>query len=222
MTWSNATGGKIGSKISIKGDIDADAVVTINCWAWANPSNWSSFVRIIVTDGVWGTPEKVTIAGCGLWNGGNVDVEYLSTDITGPYFKASYSTNGAEWIDGATNSRVAFIDKGANDANSNFANVSCAVFNKSPFVAVFGGSHFAYSASRAILLDVGDRNLFTGTFDNTKAKIYASTPKYLAVSGTASCDILLSQSSDGYYLYLYWIGGNTNYIRAEQWDCVDK
>ena len=37
-----------------------------------------------------------------------------------------------------------------------------------------------------------------------------------------SCDILLSQSSDGYYLYLYWIGGNTNYIRAEQWDCVDK
>ena len=101
-------------------------------------------------------------------------------------------------------------------------NMSCAVFNKSPFVAVFGGSHFAYSASRAILLDVGDRNLFTGTFDNTKAKIYASTPKYLAVSGTASCDILLSQSSDGYYLYLYWIGGNTNYIRAEQWDCVDK
>lgn len=222
MTWSNATGGKIGSKISIKGDIDADAVVTINCWAWASPANWSSFVRIIVTDGVWGTPEKVTIAGCGLWNGGNVDVEYLSTDITGPYFKASYSTNGAEWIDGATNSRVAFIDKGANDANSNFANVSCAVFNKSPFVAVFGGSHFAYSASRAILLDVGDRNLFTGTFDNTKAKIYASTPKYLAVSGTASCDILLSQSFDGYYLYLYWIGGNTNYIRAEQWDCVDK
>ena len=74
MTWSNATGGKIGSKISIKGDIDADAVVTINCWAWASPANWSSFVRIIVTDGVWGTPEKVTIAGCGLWNGGNVDI----------------------------------------------------------------------------------------------------------------------------------------------------
>ena len=45
MTWSNATGGKIGSKISIKGDIDADAVVTINCWAWASPANWSSLLR---------------------------------------------------------------------------------------------------------------------------------------------------------------------------------
>ena len=222
MTWSNATGGKIGSKISIKGDIDADAVVTINCWAWASPANWSSFVRIIVTDGVWGYSRKGYDCGlrtlerrqcrCGI----SVDGYYRTL------FQSQLFDQWGGWINGATNSRVAFIDKGANDANSNFANVSCAVFNKSPFVAVFGGSHFAYSASRAILLDVGDRNLFTGTFDNTKAKIYASTPKYLAVSGTASCDILLSQSSDGYYLYLYWIGGNTNYIRAEQWDCVDK
>ena len=68
MTWSNATGGKIGSKISIKGDIDADAVVTINCWAWASPANWSSFVRIIVTDGVWGTPADSGTAAMSMWN----------------------------------------------------------------------------------------------------------------------------------------------------------
>ncbi len=221
LTWKNTSGGRMGQHISVRGDITRDALITVNCWAWASPANWSSFVRIRVENGVWGEPEKVTIAGCGMWNGGNVDVEYLTTDIAGAYFKASYSTNGLEWIDGATNTRVAFIDKGANDSNSNFSNVSCLYFNGKPYVAVYGGSHFNYSATRAMMFDASDRYSFTGTFDNSAAKYYGSTAKYLSgLTGTASCDVLLCQSSDGYFLYLYWIGGNTGFIRAEQFDCI--
>ena len=223
LVWKNTSGGRMGQHISVRGDITGDALITVNCWAWASPANWSSFVRIRVENGVWGEPEKVTIAGCGMWNGGNVDVEYLTTDIAGAYFKASYSTNGLEWIDGATNSRVAFIDKSGNDANSNFSNVSCLYFNGKPYVAVYGGSHFSYSASRAMMFDASDRNTFTGTFDNSAAKYYGSTPKYISgLTGTASCDVLLCQSPDGYFLYLYWIGGNTNFIRAEQFDCIEQ
>lgn len=223
LTWKNTSGGRMGQHISVRGDITGNALVTVNCWAWALPANWSSFVRIRVENGVWGEPEKVTIMDCGKWNGGNVDVEYLTTDTSGPYFKASYSTNGLEWIDGATDTRVAFIDKGANDGNSNFSNVSCLYFNGKPYVAVYGGSHFNYSATRAMMFDASDRNAFTGTFDDTAAKYYYSTPKYLSnLAGTASCDVLLCQSADGYFLYLYWLGGNTGFVRAEQFDCIEQ
>ena len=223
LVWKNTSGARMGQHISVRGDITRDAVITVNTWAWASPANWSSFVRIVVSGGVWGEPEKVTIAGCGMWNGGNIDVEYLTTDLAGTYFKASYSTNGLEWIDGATNTRTAFIDKDGNDANSNFSNVSCLYFNGNPYVAVYGGSHFNYSASRVLMFDAADRNNFNGTFDASPALYYKSTAKYISgLTGTASCDVLLAQSPDGYFLYLYWIGGNTNFIRAEQFDCIEQ
>lgn len=223
LAWTNNTGARMGQHISVRGDITGKAVITVNAWAWASTPNWSGFVRILVEDGVWGTPELVTITECAKWNGGNVDVEYLTTDITGTYFEAHYSTNGLQWIDGATNARVAFIDKGANDGNSNFSNVSCLLFNGNPYVAVYGGSHFTYTAARVLMLDASNRSNFSGTFDDTPALYYKSTAKYHnPLTGTASCDVLLTQSPDGYFLYLYWIGGNTGFIRAEQFDCIEQ
>lgn len=223
LTWKNTTGARMGQHISVRGDITANAIITVNTWAWASPANWSSFVRIIVTNGVWGEPEKITINDCGKWNGGNVDVEYLTTDVNGTYFEAHYSLNGLEWIDGATNSRVALIEQGGNDANSNFSNVSCTYFNGNPYVAVYGGSHFTYSASRVLMFDASDRNNFTGSYDASPALYYKSTAKYLSdLVGKASADVLLTQSADGYFLYLYWIGGNTGFIRAEQFDCIEQ
>lgn len=213
----------MGQHISARGDITGDAIITVNTWAWASPANWSSFVRIIVKGGVWGEPEKITINDCGKWNGGNVDVEYLTTDVNGTYFEAHYSLNGLEWIDGATNSRVALIEQGQWDANSNFSNVSCTYFNGNPYVAVYGGSHFTYSSTRVLMFDASDRNNFKGSYDESPALYYRSTGKsFSGLVGTASADVLLTQSPDGYFLYLYWIGGNTGFIRAEQFDCIEQ
>ena len=101
--------------------------------------------------------------------------------------------------------------------------MSCLYFNGNPYVAVYGGSHFNYSASRVLMFDAADRNNFNGTFDASPALYYKSTAKYISgLTGTASCDVLLAQSPDGYFLYLYWIGGNTNFIRAEQFDCIEQ
>ena len=223
LNWKNTSGARMGTHISARGDITGSAVITINSWAWASPATWTGFIRIPVEDGVWGTPEVVHITDGGAWNGGHIDVEYLTTDITGPYFKAYYSGNNLQWIDGATNTRVATIDKGANDANSNFNNVSCCVFNGKPYVASYIGSHFTYSACRVEMFDASNRSDFTGTYDESPALYYKSTTKYHSpLVGTASSDVLLCQSSDGYFLYLYWIGGNTNFIRAEQFDCIKQ
>lgn len=223
LTWKNTSGARMGQHISVRGDITDKAIITVNAWAWASPANWHSFIRILVEDGVWGEPEVVTINNSLKWNGGNVDVEYLTTDITGPYFEAHYSNNALQWVDGAANTPVATIDKGGNDANSNFSNVSCSVFNGKPYVAVYGGSHFTYSGTRAMLFDASNRSDFTGTYDDSSALYYTSTPKsFSGLDGTASCDVLLCKSPDGYFLYLYWIGGNTNFVRAEQFDCIKQ
>lgn len=223
LEWKNTSGARMGQHISARGDITGNAIITVNTWAWASPANWSSFVRIIVKDGVWGEPEKVTINGCGMWNGGNVDVEYLTTDVNGIYFEAHYSLNGLEWIDGSTDSRAALIEQGQWDANSNFSNVSCTYFNGNPYVAVYGGAHFTYSSTRALMFDASDRNNFKGSYDDSPALYYKSTGKnFSGLVGTASADVLLYPSPDGYFLYLYWIGGNTGFIRAEQFDCIEQ
>lgn len=214
---------RMGQHVSVRGDITDKAIITINTWVWAGTPSWSGFIRILVEDGVWGEPEVVTINNSLKWNGGNVDTEYLTTDVTGPYFEAHYSTNALQWVDGATNECVATIDKGGNDANSNFSNVSCLYFNGKPYVATYGGSHFTYTAARMLMFDASNRSDFTGTFDESPALYCKSTAKYHSpLVGTASCDVLLTQSSDGYFLYLYWIGGNTNFVRAEQFDCIKQ
>ncbi|MCM1301731.1 MAG: DUF5018 domain-containing protein [Alistipes senegalensis] len=227
LTWKNTSGTRMGQHISVRGDITQNAIITINTWAWAGTPSWSSFVRIIVENGVWGEPEKVTISGCGLWRTGDVDVEYLTTDVTGPYFKASYSANSLDWIDGATDARVAYIGPGATESgNENLSSVSCLTFNDTPYVAIYISAHFANSNTRALLFNASSQSAFSGTFDNSAAKYYGSSNKVfwgaLDSSVTASGDVLLTQSPDGYFLYLYWIGGNSNFIRAEQFDCIEQ
>ncbi len=220
VTWTNNTGSRMGAHISVRGDISDKAVITINAW-----SGGTRFIRILVEDGVWQEPELVVITGCGSWGTGNVDVEYLTTDITGPYFKVNYSTNSLEWIDGATNARVAVIGPGAADnGNSNCNNVSCCYFNGKPYVALYSNAHFTNSSTRALLFDASSQSDFTGTFDDSPAKYYGSTPIQFwgAIDGTtASGDVLLT-SPDGYHLYWYWISGNARFIRAEEFDCLKQ
>ena len=116
---------------------------------------------------------------------------------------------------------MATIQQGEWDGNSNFSNVSCLYFNGNPYVAIYGGSHFTYSGTRAMLFDASNRSDFTGSYDDSPALYYTSTAKsFSGLDGTASCDVLLTKSPDGYFLYLYWIGGNTGFVRAEQYDCL--
>ena len=39
LTWKNTSGGRMGQHISVRGDITGNALVTVNCWAWASPAH---------------------------------------------------------------------------------------------------------------------------------------------------------------------------------------
>ncbi|MDE6864783.1 MAG: DUF5018 domain-containing protein, partial [Alistipes sp.] len=225
MTWPNTLCNRMGSHISVRGDITGKAIITIN--GWSGSAGWSSFIRILVEGGVWGEPELVTITNSIDWKNGSVDIEYLTTDITGPYFNAITQKN-LQWIDGATNECVASIEAQTDDdKNNNFSNVSCLYFNSKPYVAAYGGAHFGNSGTRVVLCDTSSQSAFTGTFDDSPAIYYSSTPKkfWSEISGANTSDVLLCQSPDGYFLYLYWITCNNNgfgFIRAEQFDCIKQ
>jgi len=222
-TYNIGAGARIGSKISVSGDIKGDAIIIINDWFWTSPAACREFIRIRVTDGVLGTPEAVTLTGTFAWNGGNVDLVYSSSDITSDLFVTSYSGNSLEVVNGATNAQKGIIGKGANDANSNFASVDFAKFNKASYVVIYGGSHFTYSATRAMLFDVSTLASFTGTFDNSTAKIFTSPTFYAsALSGTAYPDVLLSITDDGFMMNMFFVGSNNGVLQAYQFDCIDK
>ena len=90
-------------------------------------------------------------------------------------------------------------------------------------MAVYGGAHFTYSATRAMMFDVSTLANFSGTFDNSSAKIFTSPTFYAsALSGTAYPDVLLSVSDDGFMLYMYFVGSNNGVLQAYQFDCIDK
>jgi len=222
-TYNIGLGARIGSKISVSGDIKGDAIIIINDWYWTSPAACREFIRIKVTGGVLGAPEAVTLTGVLAWNGGNVDLVYSSSDITSDLFVTSYSGNSLEVVNGATNAQKGIVTKGANDANSNFSCVDFAKFNKASYVVVYGGAHFTYSATRAMLLDVSTLASFSGTFDNTSSKIFTSPTFYASsLSGTAYSDVLLNVSDDGFMMNLYFVGSNNGVLQAYQFDCIDK
>ena len=222
-TYNIGAGAKMGSKISVIGDINNNAIITVNAWYWTNPAACREFIRFKVNAGVISAPEVVTITGCSPWNGGNVDMVYTSSDPTSDYFVTSYSGNNLEIINGQTNAQKGIVTKGQYDANSNFACVDVAKFNKASYVAVYGGAHFTYSATRAILMDVSTLTNFKQTFDNTLSKVYATDPLTVgALSGTAFPDIILSVSDDGFYMYMFFVGSNNGILQAHQFDCIDK
>lgn len=222
-TYTAGAGARIGYKISVAGNINTNAIITINDWYWTSPAACREFLRIKVTNGVFGTPEAVTLTGTLAWNGGNVDVVYASEDPTSDIFVTSYSGNSLEVCNGATLAQKGIIGKGANDANSNFACVDFTKFNNASYVAVYGGAHFTYSATRAMMFDVSTLASFSGTFDNSSAKIFTSPTFYAsALSGTAYPDVLLSPTDDGFMLNMYFVGSNNGVLQAYQFDCIDK
>ncbi len=222
-TYNIGAGARIGTKISVSGNINDDAIIIINDWYWTSPAACREFIRIKVTDGVIGTPEAVTLTGTYAWNGGNVDLVYSSADPTSDLFVTSYSGNSLEVVNGATNAQKGIIGKGSIDANSNFACVDFTTFNKASYVAVYGGAHFTYSATRAMLFDVSTLSTFTGTFDNSSSKVFTSPVFYAgSLSGTAYPDVLLSVSDDGFMMYMYFVGSNNGILQAYQFDCIDK
>lgn len=221
-TYNAGVGVKMGAKINVQGDLNGNAIITVPTWAWASPATHSEFIRWVVTNGVVGGPEIVSVSNVSKWSSGNSDLVYSSANVTDNYFVTSYSGNKLDAVDGATNTGVAQLGTSTWGANSNFNCVDAVEFNKAKYVALYGGMHFTYSQCLGYMYDVTSLTQFTGLLNDSPAKVFMTNEYKFGTPVTASSDILMVPSPDGYKLRLYYTDANSRSLVAWEFDCIEK
>lgn len=232
LKWN--TGGRaLGRKISVTGSIDKNAIIVAPIYGWNQ-----DFARWQIIDGVLQseTPE-IIVTNVNHWGSAADIVQTSATDINSDYFVASYAFNVFCWVDGVSNKIKARLDP--MDINFLHNCVDYIEFNKAPY-AVTALIDIAYwagwnPADMVWLLDVGDINKFYGALDCALVPSDNPSPTIVwktlndtwgaqAASGprndNLTADVLLAQSDDGYYMYLYFLFTN-GFVVGYQFDCID-
>ncbi len=211
ISLSNPYGVSFGKKISVYGDITSDAIITAPLWYGANADGFM-FVRWVVSAGVVGEAEKITVAGVkpDSWNG-NMDVCYASTDASsGTYYTAAYSANEINEVSSADNTLLGCVSGTLMDTSFNVSCVDAVEVEGSKYVATLAGAHFTYGGTPTVYLyDVTSLASYPAQVAFT-----VTTARYNSGSG-ASGDILLEAS--GSNINMFFIDGYDGTIAYYQY-----
>lgn len=214
-------GSAIGRKLSIRGSLDGDAIITAPYLGTSG-----QFARWQVINGTLKsqTPDLVISQGTGSW-GDNADVVYSDpTDPESDYFAAFYSTpRNICWFNGQTKS----IRYNGPEISANWIQnaIDYKVFNKVPYVLSNSVNSFTWGTDDSIyLFDLAGNSLDNqplnfgtdglGINGNYGAKALGNQ------NGNGTGDVALKVSSNGYYLYIYFMFTN-GYVGCVQCDCID-
>lgn len=211
----------MGRKVSIIGSLNKDAIITAPIYSTAG-----QFARWEVKNGalVSATPTIVTAAGLGSW-GTNADIIYTNpSDVRSNYIGAFYTTpRSACLFDGATNS---ILSKGP-EISSNWVQnaVDYIQFNKLGYAITNSVNSFSWGSDDCLYMyDLGGNALDNQAIDFSAAGLNINGnygAKALgAVNGNATSDVAFKVSSDGFYLYIYFMFTN-GYVGCIQCDCID-
>lgn len=227
LSWTNTSGFPI-SRIVVRGNIDANAVIVATCNGIDGASS-SQVVRWDITGGVIGAPQTISFSGVGGWGGGasNTRVTPLSTSKADGYFLSYYSANTLYHVDGATNAGTSKIVYG--DGSSwgyNLNRLDVRTFNNARYLVMGLMSHFPQWAMNAsvYLYDVTSLGTLTGDVTNSPALVFQKgLGSNSAADGiSANGDVILVPSSNGFYMHLYYWDNNTKMLGAYSFDCIDR
>ncbi len=206
----------LGRKISIKGSIDKDAIITAPIYA---PGN--QFLRWQVKNGalVSTTPQKITITGIEATWTNNCDIVYSDPSNLNSDYYASYYAKPYQFarIDGTTNAVKGWGPVIVSNWVPNA--VDYVVFNKNPYAVQNTVNGFTWGSDDSILL-------FDASSVNTLAAPIWAAPigKYggkdnAGQNANATGDVVLKVSDDGYYMYLYFMFTNGQVV-CVQYDAI--
>jgi hypothetical protein len=215
IEWNG--GVAIGRKLSVKGSIDGNAIITAPILAAGN-----QFARWQVIGGVLQsqTPTIVTISGIGGSWSNNCDVVYTdSTSVSSDYFVAYYaSPYEFAWVDGTTNAVKSFGPAIVANWISNAADY--VVFNKCPYAVQNSVNSFTWGSNDIIYLyDVSTTSGFSAATWSCDAGTYGGKDNG-GQNANGTGDVALKVSDNGYYMYLYFIFTNGRVV-CVQYDCID-
>ena len=207
----------MGRKLSVKGSIDGDAIITGAIMGTGN-----KFARWQVKGGILQsqTPEIITISGIGGPWVNNCDVVHTSaTDLSADYFASFYADpRKFAWVDGKTN-----VVKNWGPAISSNWIMNAAdyvVFNKCPYAVHNSVNSFVWGTDDSVYLY--DVSTAAGLAENIwQAEIGKYGGKENGgqnANGTG--DVALKVSDNGYYMYLYFMFTN-GCVVCVQFDCIN-
>ena len=230
-SFTNTAGLPMGAKIKVTGDVQKDAVIIITNEGIASVTSSSKFTRIVVKDGVIQTPEVVDISATGLaWGTAPVNstsIVSASTDINDGYFLSYYDPNVFTYLN---SSNVASIQLNNPSGNSWGQNQNCLdskQFNNANYVALFLVSHFPHwgIGPELYVYDVIDKSKLTGDITSAPALVLSNNSMtwfQSSSASTASGDVLIAPTADGFKLYVYYYDNNSGVIGAYVADCIEK
>lgn len=216
IKWkTDITGAQVGRKMSVKGDVNGDALIYIG----ASKAN-NTILRWQVKGGVVQsqTPEKIIYAGAKKWDL-YADVVPTGNQTTDKVFISSYPADFvcADLVSGEIFGQVNLSASGYLYNHS----IDHVKFNNSQFLAAiniasyFSGYAFLYDVTNPASLSV-----LPTSSDYANACILKSDPITSNSNGNATGDVLMKVSDDGYKLIMYVFVTNGS-VDAYEFDCID-
>ncbi len=235
-SYANTSGYPIGSKVSIQGDLDGNAIIVATCEGISGVSSSSSFVRWIVSGGVIGQPEVVTANGVSAWGGidNTPKLAYRSTNISDGYFLGHYDggNDNVYFVNSNTNSPVSYLTGQSDGSGWGMGNgiLDVKEFNSARYMVLYSVAYFPMwgMPSGIYMYDVTSTSMFTNAaVDNSQALAFKNSSVTSFDGGSApgdsrTGDVLLYPSSDGYKLNLYYIDNTNRVVGCYEFDCIDK
>lgn len=215
IEWNG--GRPIGRKLSVKGSIDGDAIITAPILDAANEfARWQVKESVLQSQ----TPEIVKINGLGGSWGNHCDVVYTNpTDINSDYFVAYYALpRKFAWVDGRTNTVKTWGPEISSNWISNAADYT--VFNDCPYSVQNSVNSFTWGSDDTVYLyDVSSTSGLGTPIWSAPIGTYGGKDNG-GTNSNGTGDVALKVSNDGYYMYLYFMFTN-GCVVCVQFDCID-
>ncbi len=238
-----ATTDVYGDHISVWGDVYGDATVQAAYCGWTSTGTTSNLTWTVKGgQTVDMNPYWCQISGVGGWTNG--DAIRLGTDATADFLACGYSMNKLTWVDGTTNAARTYI-QGTLSGNEGMKAVDAVPFNGVNYVAATMESFFTWGVAGDMWVFEAKfpqtfsgeliQNTATGLMeypactvfnlnnddgnDNSGCYGFYGGRANDGVNSNAIQDVKLHVTSDGYFMYGYFMFCN-GYVGCVQFDCI--
>lgn len=220
IEWINdIAGSNVGRKISVKGNLDQDALIFMG----ASNSN-NTILRWKMTNGTLEsqTPVKIVYTGTKKWSY-MADAISEGTNPNDNLFVSGYPSDFA-YVNTLSGNALAQVDLAASGYTVNHS-IDHVVFNNSKYLAAVNINPFSWGTpSTALLYDVSIPAAL-GTLPSeanySQILVYKSSPvPSPAGNGNSTGDVLMKVSDDGYKMVMYLLVTNGG-VAAFEFDCID-
>lgn len=223
-----------GDHISVWGDVFGDATIQAAYCGWTSTGSTSTITWVVKGGEVVSQePYWCQISGAPGWTNG--DAIRLGTESTSDFLASGYSMNQLTWVDGATNAAEAYI-QGNLTGNEGLKAIDAVEFNKVTYAAATMESFFTWGVAGAMwVMEAKYPQAFNGSFEldaslDPDCVVYAlgrgddgygyyGGRMNDGVNSNAIQDVKLHVTSDGYFMYAYFMFCN-GYVGCIQFDCI--